>query len=311
VSGVLTNIFRRPAALEMLQLRMKMQGFFRPGAFSMRNALIAVAPISMKLVTLAQRRARVLRAIRDAASAGARLVCFPEYVDVQRTHEAVKLPDRPHKRLARRFPEGEFTAQVRAAAAKHRIGVLYGQCAYVGRRLLNLTISIDARGRILGSYAKTHLAPDEGPEGRIAEGHHIAPVPTVLGPCGVITCYEIIFPEIARTQMARGAKFFVVPTAGNSDAYFTMARARAVENHTPLVFSSYSFERGVRTAGCGAGIVSSFGEVLAKTVYGTRVLSATIDLDAPRRSPVWHGRWPKVDIRAYVVARRRKSLYRL
>lgn len=277
----------------------------------MRNALIAVAPVSMKLVTLGERRATVLRSIRDAAAAGAKLVCFPEYVDVQRTHDAVKLPDRPHKRLAQRFPEGEFTAQVRAAAARHRIGVLYGQCAYVGRRLLNLTVSVDARGRILGSYAKTHLAPDEGPEGQIAAGDTLAPIPTVLGPCGVITCYEVIFPEIARTQMARGARFFVVPTAGNSDAYFTMARARAVENHTPLVFSSYSMERGVKSNGCGAGIVDSFGEVLAKTVHGTRVLTATIDLDAPRRSPVWHGRWPKVDMRAFVVGRRRRGLYRI
>ena len=277
----------------------------------MRKTPIAVAPISMKLVTFAERRRAVRRAIQAAARDGAKLVCFPEYVDIQRTHEAVTLPDFPHKRLAHRFPEGAFTEMVQEAAKKFRIGVLYGQCAWVGRKLLNLVVSVDARGRILGTYAKTHLAPDEAPEGGIAAGERIAPLPTVLGPCGVITCYEVIFPEIARTLTARGARFFVVPTAGNSDAYFTMARARAMENHTPLVFSSYSFERGVKSDGCGAGIVDAYGKVLAKTAHGTRVLTAEIDLDPPRASPAWHGRWPKVDMRAYAWKRRRRGLYKM
>src|SRR4051812_26623410 len=91
---------------------------------TMRNALIAVAPISLKLATLAQRQRRVRSLIESAAGNGAKLVCFPEYVDVQRTKEAVKLPNRPHKRLAKRFPDGEFTEMVREAAAEFRIGVL-------------------------------------------------------------------------------------------------------------------------------------------------------------------------------------------
>jgi predicted amidohydrolase len=277
---------------------------------TMRNALIAVAPISLKLATLAQRQQRVRTLIESAAEAGAKLVCFPEYVDVQRTREAVKLPNRPHKRLAKRFPDGEFTEMVRQAAAEFRIGVLYGQCAWVGRKLLNLVISVDTRGRILGTYAKTHLAPDEGPEGQIDPGGRIAPVPTVLGPAGIITCYEVIFPEIARTLHARGARFLVVPTAGNSDKFFTMARARAAENLMPLVFSSYSAEAGVKSDGCGAAIVDSNGCVLVKTVHGRNILSANIDLDPPRGSRFWHGRGPKVNLRSDAWNRRRTKLYK-
>jgi predicted amidohydrolase len=277
----------------------------------MRKAVIAVAPISMKLVTLAQRRQTVRRLIQAAAKCGARLVCFPEYVDIQRTHEAVKLPDRPHKRLAGRFPQGEFAEMVQVTAAENRIGVLYGQCAWIGRKLLNLTISVDARGKILGQYAKTHLAPDEGPEGEIHAGERIAPIPTVLGLAGVVTCYEVNFPEIARTQHARGARFLFVPTAGNSDAYFTMARARAAENMMPLAFSSYSFEGGAASDSCGASIIDSSGKVLEKTVHGTRILAAEINLDSPRGSPNWHGRGPIIDLRADVWKRRRTRLYGL
>jgi predicted amidohydrolase len=121
----------------------------------------------------------------------------------------------------------------------------------------------------------------------------------------------VIFPEIARTLTARGARFFVVPTAGNSDAFFTMARARAIENHTPLVFSSYSAEAKVKSEGCGAGIVDAYGRVLAKTTHGVKLLSGEIDLDAPHASPVWHGRWPKVNLRKYTWGRRRRALYRI
>ena len=51
---------------------------------------------------------------------GAKLVCFPEYVDVRRTHEAVKLPDLPLKRLAEKFPNGPFIEMVKAAATSNR-----------------------------------------------------------------------------------------------------------------------------------------------------------------------------------------------
>ena len=273
----------------------------------MRKAAIAVAPISMKLVSLADRRRTVRRMIKASAVSGAKLVCFPEYVDIQRTHEAVKLPDRPLKRLAERFPSGSFIQMVKAAAGEHRIGVHFGQCLWVGRKLLNLTLSVSARGRVLGFYAKTHLAPGEGLEEEINPGKRIAPIPTDLGLVGA--CYEVLFPEIARTQIARGAKFLFVPTAGNSDAYFTMARARAAENMLPLIFSSYSFENGTRTNGCGAGIVDSSGTVLKKTVHGTKVLTAEINLTPPRGCPVWHGRGSVVDLRADIWKRRRTELY--
>ncbi len=275
----------------------------------MRKAVIAAAPISMKLVTLEARRKTVWRLIAQAAKRGAKLICFPEYVDVQRTHEAVDLPDRPHRRLAVKFGKGPFIEMVQAAAAEHRIGVIVGQCAWVGRTLLNVTISVDTRGRILGSYAKTHLAPDEKPEGKIAAGKAIKPLPTVLGPAGILTCYEVLFPEIARTHHARGAKFLVVPTAGNSDQFFTLARARAAENYMPVVFSSYSAEPREKYNGCGAAIIDNAGAILSKTVHGTNVLSAEIDLEAPRGSPMWHGRGPKIDLRIDLWKRRRPKLY--
>jgi predicted amidohydrolase len=274
----------------------------------MRNVLISVAPISMKLVTLAERRRHVRTLIESAADQGARLVCLPEYVDARRTHEAVKLPNRPLKRLASRFPHGEFMEMVRDAAVEFRIGVLFGQCAWVGQKLLNLTVSVDTRGRILGWYAKTHLAPDEGPEAQIDPGERIAPVPTTIGPAGIITCYEVLFPEIARTLHARGAEFLVVPTAGNSESFFTMARARAAENRMPMVFSSYSVERG-KTDGYGAAIVDDNGLVLAQTVHGRKVLAAKINLDPPHGCPFWHGRGKKVDLRADAWKRRRTKLY--
>ncbi|MCZ7646857.1 MAG: carbon-nitrogen hydrolase family protein [Planctomycetota bacterium] len=270
---------------------------------------VAVTPVSMRPASLKQRKARVLRAIGAAADAGARLVCFPEYVDVQRTREAMALPDRPHRRLAEAFPGGPFTAAVREACARRRIGALYGICAWQGRKLLNLTVSVGRDGEILGAYAKTHLAPDEGPEGGIAAGGKIAPLRTVAGLAGVITCYEVNFPEIARTHRALGARFFVVPTAGNSELFVTLARARAAENCMPLIFSSYSFAPGMPARGAGAAVVDAFGRVLAQTARGTRVLAAEIDLDGPVRSPHWHGRGRKVDLREFLWKRRRKELY--
>ena len=52
---------------------------------------------------------------------------------------------------------------------------------------------------------------------------------------GLLTCYDIRFPELARDLVARGADLLVVPAAWaaglfKEEHWVTLVRARAIEN---------------------------------------------------------------------------------
>lgn len=92
---------------------------------------------------------------------------------------------------------------------------------------------------------------------------------------GVEICYEIIFPDLVRRQVARGATFLVTITNdawfGDSSApyqHFDMARLRAVENRRYLV----------RAANTGiSGVVDPWGRVVQRTALDrATVVTASI-----------------------------------
>ncbi|MGP8049078.1 MAG: apolipoprotein N-acyltransferase [Desulfobaccales bacterium] len=158
--------------------------------------------------------------------------------------------------------EPELTTQVRDIAKESGGSLLFGAPAFeltaAGERYFNRAYLLSPQGEVLGYYNKAHLVPygEYVPLGRympfigkmvpmvgdFAEGPVGATVPlpdgVVLGP---LVCYESIFPNLARAQVANGARLLVNIT---NDAWFgktaaayqhlSMAVLRCVENHVCL-----------------------------------------------------------------------------
>jgi apolipoprotein N-acyltransferase len=109
-------------------------------------------------------------------------------------------------------------------------------------------------------------------------------------PFAMAICYEVVFPELLRRQVAGGATFLATITNdawfGDTSApyqHFSMARLRAVENRRYLV----------RAANTGiSGVVDPWGRVVAGTeVNVTALVEATI---VPREGGglyAWVGDW--------------------
>jgi len=273
----------------------------------MSAPLVALCVIPHRIVTFENRLVQVRSAITRAAQRGARLICFPEYLGQQRVKETIAAKHRQMFSTAEPFPGGRLETLVRESCARHRIGALFNMGAKEDGKGFNVTVSVSSRGKVLGTYRKTHLAHTESDQDRMTPGNELHLTPTEIGPAGIIVCCEITFPEIARSYQALGASFLYDPSAGNSDEYFTMARARACETYTPMIFSSYQVYPG-RT-GCAGAFISSTGAVLKRRTYRPGLIHERLELSPFKCSPYWNRSRPRVDMRRYTWKRRRPSLY--
>ena len=147
------------------------------------------------------------------------------------------------------------------------------------------------RGAATASYRKIHLYDSFGyrESDRLSAGD---PEPTLVEVAGfavgLMTCYDLRFPELARALVDRGAEVLVVPSAWVAgprkvDHWRTLVRARAIEN---TVFVAAAGQPGPRYTGHSL-VVDPMGDVLAEAGDGPAVLTATLHrdvLDEARRT---------------------------
>jgi predicted amidohydrolase len=138
------------------------------------------------------------------------------------------------------------------------------------------------------TYRKIHLYDSFGyrESDRLLAGD-LTPVVTEMRgvKVGLMTCYDLRFPELARELVAHGAQLLVVPAAWVAgerkvDHWQTLVRARAIEN---TVFVAAVGQPGPRYCGHSL-VVGPMGEVLADTGDGPAVVEAVIDTEVLDRA---------------------------
>ena len=139
------------------------------------------------------------------------------------------------------------------------------------------------RGTAHADYRKIHLYDSFGyrESDRLTAGPVEPTVVDVAGwRVGLMTCYDLRFPELARALVDRGAEVLVVPAAWvagdrKADHWRTLARARAIEN---TVFVAAAGQPGPRYTGRSI-VVDPLGDVLAEAGDGPDLLTAALDHD--------------------------------
>jgi deaminated glutathione amidase len=104
-------------------------------------------------------------------------------------------------------------------------------------RVYNTAVAFDAEGRLAAAYRKIHLfdALGQRESQTVAPGSQITLAELGGLVVGLLTCYDIRFPELARALAVRGADLIVVPAnwaAGlfKEEHWVTLVRARAIES---------------------------------------------------------------------------------
>jgi deaminated glutathione amidase len=179
---------------------------------------------------------RALELVKDSKSGGAGLVMFPEFL----------MAFSPASQTAKDLAEiaeplqGPFITSLQATAkATHTaiVATIYETCS-VPDRVYDTALWIDPAGCIAAVYRKLHLYDAFGfrESDKFIAGSDLTP-PVMLdqGRFGMMICYDLRFPEMARMLTLSGANILVAPSGWVQGAlkvehWQTMIRARALEN---------------------------------------------------------------------------------
>ncbi|QWZ07579.1 carbon-nitrogen hydrolase family protein [Nocardioides panacis] len=181
--------------------------------------------------------------------------------------------------------DGPFVAALTAFAAEQRTTVVAGmfERSEDPERPFN-TLAVVDRDGLRASYRKIHLYDSFGykESDRLVAGP-VEPVLVDVGgfSVGLMTCYDLRFPELARELVDRGAELLVVPSAwvagpGKVHHWRTLATARAIEN---TVYVAAVGQPGPRYTGHSL-VVGPAGELVAELGDGDHVLAASVGRDA-------------------------------
>ncbi|MBJ8339444.1 carbon-nitrogen hydrolase family protein [Antrihabitans sp. YC3-6] len=184
--------------------------------------------------------ATIERVASQAADAGSQLVVFPEYATYEKPRVDRSFVEHAQPR------DGAIVGQLTRIARQSRIAVVAGivEQSDDPDRAFNTLLAIDSDGAILDSYRKIHLFDCEG----FKESTHIRtdPVPRSVTVVidgvrfGLLTCYDLRFPELARVLTEAGAQVLLVcsswvPGPYKIGQWLTLAAARAIENSVYVV----------------------------------------------------------------------------
>lgn len=245
----------------------------------MATALLAVAQMSSDLGDVPANRANAVRLVRDAAAAGAKLVVFPECALSGYAFDS--LDECVDAAIAAEGPE---IAELATLARELDITVVVGYLerdAERPRTVYNTATALTPDGG-RGDYRKVHL-PSMCADRFVTPGEQTpVVVPSPLGGIGLSICYDIRFPEWARSLALGGASIIASPVnfaipAARVPALFPPARAH--ENAVYLLIANRGdSERSVEYLG-GSAIYSPMGDALATTGRGQDLVFAEADLD--------------------------------
>ncbi|GAA1723845.1 carbon-nitrogen hydrolase family protein [Aeromicrobium alkaliterrae] len=152
----------------------------------------------------------------------------------------------------------------------------------------NTLVVVGPSGELTATYRKIHLYDSFGyrESDRLTAGE-LTPVTVEVADrtIGLMTCYDLRFPELGRLLVDAGADTFVIPAAwvageGKLHHWRTLLAARAIENTVNVVATA---QGGRRYTGHSL-VLDPSGSIVVEAAEGDETLSATLDPAEPGRT---------------------------
>lgn len=240
---------------------------------------------------------RLEAAAVDSAAEGADLLITPEMFATGYNIDAATA-----RRLADPVSGGPLADAVSGIARRTGIAILYG-CAELSAddHVYNTVRLVDASGRQLAAHHKTQLF-GEIDRAAVSAGAEPPAVVDLDGwSLGLLICYEVEFPELARRLAVDGIDVLCVPTANmpEYDAVQTiLLPARGLENQIAVAYANYCGTEGDLAYGGLSELIGPDGMVLARAGREPELVIAEIRqgeiAESRRRFPYLADRRPEM-----------------
>ena len=223
-------------------------------------------------------------AVRQMESAD--LVVLPEYCNGEPTAANIK-------EVAESIP-GRFADAMRDKARTRHINLVTGSFAEAAPdgRAYNTTLVFDRDGEEIGRYRKTHLmdALSFRESSFVAPGNELCVCDLDVGRMGLMVCYDLRFPEVARSLALRGAEILAIPAAFPSgqplpprtDHWDLLTTCAALHNLCYVVAANQFGQLGSDFPFGRSAIIDPWGIPLAKAQAREDIIRAAIDLEYVR-----------------------------
>ncbi|PON91518.1 Carbon-nitrogen hydrolase [Trema orientale] len=244
---------------------------------------------------------------KEAASAGAKLVCFPE------DFAFVGAKDEDRLRIAEPL-NGPIMQQYCSLARESSIWLSLGGFREKGpddKHLYNTHVVIDDAGNIKSTYRKIHLFDVDIPgqssykeSDTTVAGENIVAVESPIGQLGLTVCYDVRFPELyQQLRFQHEAQILLVPaafTVVTGQAHWeSLLRARAIETQCYVIAAAQTGRHNDERQSYGKTIIiDPWGTIVSRLPdrLSTGITVADIDfslLDSIRtRMPISKHRKP-------------------
>ncbi|WP_183192605.1 carbon-nitrogen hydrolase family protein [Brevibacillus fluminis] len=209
---------------------------------------LSIAQIETKLNDKAYNLAKIERFLHEAKEHKSDLVLFPE---LGLTGYSIG----PWLDEAAETPDGESVQHVQSLCKKLAIHTIFsfperGQDGnyYVA------TVFINDQGEVVALHRKTHLYGEE--QVHFTCGDEVQVFQSKFGVIGIMSSYDLEFPEIARILSKKGADLILIPST-NMAPYKThqlaFTQCRAMENEVPLALCNRIGKEGdIEFIGCSS-----------------------------------------------------------
>ncbi|MBX9681462.1 MAG: hypothetical protein K2X38_22125 [Gemmataceae bacterium] len=202
----------------------------------------------------------IVERIHFAAAEGAELIVLPEMSDTGYHMPTII-------RTASSWDRGPFP-EIASTAAKTRCTAVVGLSERAGSDIYNTVAVIGPDGTLTAKYRKTHLITAEP----VCEQRHLRAGDSTtvckIGEwnVGLLTCYDIRFPELARKLTVGGAELLIAPAAfpaARITHWDTITACRAIENQVYLAAANRVGEDEGLAFGGSSRLLDPFGTVMA------------------------------------------------
>jgi predicted amidohydrolase len=230
---------------------------------------------------------KALHCMEEAASNGAKVVCFPE---LQFTPFFPQFPKKDASGYALSI-SNEFVQMIRKKCKEQGLVTVPNFYLHEGEKTYDASPVIDSDGALLGISKMVHVvrAP------YFYEQDYYAPsdtgfqvYDTAAGRLGVVICFDRHYPESIRICALKGAQLIVIPTANTKaeplETFEWEVRIPAMQNNVFIAMCNRVGKEGAMHFAGESLIVDPNGEVMAKADDTEQILYAELDLKAIDKS---------------------------